>query len=631
MINGVTEHRVQSLMPVWLPLPAEEESDKVVYGSCYPLMSRASGFMMIFPLDSGIKEQIVGLAADSGLGIEPAFYEGVVDIIGPRAKALGSAAGVLVDLPWEFVENLVKAVMLRGSAARTTTVRAFKVEDVVGKPAAASSLELANQWISSELDEDSAQEYLTGVEAEEELQPSSPAQDEAETLRARVAQLESELKAAQSNRPAMTTASPHLPTRGKHAQEQRLFVHPTPKMSAVDLKRLQQLAGTPPDPSSCSGNSGCFVGRDRERGGRGFRPDARSQVARRSFARSYAEADADAGAAEQSSASEDFGQQGKHRSYGKPPLQRRGQRVRQQLLRGKGLRGSRHVSSHHPGSFSSCRSCESKCVAGTGNFSGSRGQGSHEDLLRTSSSPCRQSLACTRGSACRRGLVNCSSISQHRNARLSRTNDDVCRTISTRFKQDRARVADGRICRAKQSPAVLSEENSRVETLHPIGVSHLGQCEPCISSRLGLSPSSHGISRISKTNGSSQRGRRFVTCEAAKETTKTKGKGQRKRKGRRECRGLDKHAAPFSKICREPLSGHDQVCAMSQPIVQQDSSALETNSFADFSNSCFPGPYDLPEPNPPPHRVFNSCQLMQAIGRSFLKANTALGFRPILL
>ena len=93
---------------------------------CYPLMSRASGFMMIFPLDSGIKEQIVGLAADSGLGIEPAFYEGVVDIIGPRAKALGSAAGVLVDLPWEFVENLVKAVMLRGSAARTTTVRAFK-------------------------------------------------------------------------------------------------------------------------------------------------------------------------------------------------------------------------------------------------------------------------------------------------------------------------------------------------------------------------------------------------------------------------------------------------------------------------------------------------------------------------
>lgn len=247
VINGVTEHRVQSLMPVWLPLPAEEESDKVVYGSCYPLMSRASGFMMIFPLDSGIKEQIVGLAADSGLGIEPAFYEGVVDIIGPRAKALGSAAGVLVDLPWEFVENLVKAVMLRGSAARTTTVRAFKVEDVVGKPAAASSLELANQWISSELDEDSAQEYLTGVEAEEELQPSSPAQDEAETLRARVAQLESELKAAQSNRPAMTTASPHLPTRGKHAQEQRLFVHPTPKMSAVDLKRLQQLASTPPD------------------------------------------------------------------------------------------------------------------------------------------------------------------------------------------------------------------------------------------------------------------------------------------------------------------------------------------------------------------------------------------------
>lgn len=247
VINGVTEHRVQSLMPVWLPLPAEEESDKVVYGSCYPLMSRASGFMMIFPLDSGIKEQIVGLAADSGLGIEPAFYEGVVDIIGPRAKALGSAAGVLVDLPWEFVENLVKAVMLRGSAARTTTVRAFKVEDVVGKPAASSSLELANQWISSELDEDSAQEYLTGVEAEEELQPSSPAQDEAETLRARVAQLESELKAAQSNRPAMTTASPHLPTRGKHAQEQRLFVHPTPKMSAVDLKRLQQLAGTRPD------------------------------------------------------------------------------------------------------------------------------------------------------------------------------------------------------------------------------------------------------------------------------------------------------------------------------------------------------------------------------------------------
>lgn len=247
VINGVTEHRVQSLMPVWLPLPAEEESDKVVYGSCYPLMSRASGFMMIFPLDSGIKEQIVGLAADSGLGIEPAFYEGVVDIIGPRAKALGSAAGVLVDLPWEFVENLVKAVMLRGSAARTTTVRAFKVEDVVGKPAASSSLELANQWISSELDEDSAQEYLTGVEAEEELQPSSPAQDEAETLRARVAQLESELKAAQSNRPAMTTASPHLPTRGKHAQEQRLFVHPTPKMSAVDLKRLQQLASTPPD------------------------------------------------------------------------------------------------------------------------------------------------------------------------------------------------------------------------------------------------------------------------------------------------------------------------------------------------------------------------------------------------
>lgn len=247
VINGVTEHRVQSLMPVWLPMPAEEGSDNVVFGSCYPLMSRASGFMMIFPAHSGIQEQLIAVAAEIGGGVEPAFYEGTVDVVGSRGRALGSATAVLVDLSWEFVEKLVKAALLRGATARTTTVKTFKVEDTVGKPAAASSLELANQWISSELDDDTAQEYLTGVEQEEELEPQEPAQDEAENLRARVAQLESELKAAQLAKPAVGAAPSRPLARGKHAPEQQLFVHPTPKMSPVDLRRLQQLAGAPPD------------------------------------------------------------------------------------------------------------------------------------------------------------------------------------------------------------------------------------------------------------------------------------------------------------------------------------------------------------------------------------------------
>lgn len=163
-----------------------------------------------------------------------------------RRRPLGSAAALIADIPWVYLP-LFRRFAYRNDSVLLT----FRVDGALGKPTPAAA-ELASQrWIADVLDEDTAHEYASAVEApQEEVEPelleATPGQGgplgvagpEVAALRARLVQLETLL----ANRD---------PPAGPVGQPSRLGAmvfgnQPQPGLSPQDVEALKRAVGPPP-------------------------------------------------------------------------------------------------------------------------------------------------------------------------------------------------------------------------------------------------------------------------------------------------------------------------------------------------------------------------------------------------
>ncbi len=253
LANRAGNGRALATLVLGLPDPGDgeaEEAHNVALG--YLVYVRQGGFLVVFPCSDEVRSCLD--VHGEQVGSAPAYRTGQLDIETPRGRLLGQEEVDMVDMSWAFINLFAGAAALRGF--RDARVVQFKVHGEMGRPTKRSACELANDWISSMMPEEIAQEYLTGeefldepAEEEVELQPDqvqaepSTAAEEAAALRARVVELENMMKARSLGVPLHPAGATPKPA-GKAPP---LF--PGPKegqLSQAEWTRLQRLAGPPP-------------------------------------------------------------------------------------------------------------------------------------------------------------------------------------------------------------------------------------------------------------------------------------------------------------------------------------------------------------------------------------------------
>ena len=181
---------------------------------CYLIFVRAGGMMLAIPKSDFVHATIQDSEASSEGA--PEFSTVVVDMESSRGRRLGSSEVELVDLPWAFAPMFLvssKIGLLRGGS-----YIGFEIEGQPVRPVRDSLQDLATSWIAGTMEEDTAQEYLTG----EEVPPSPTPPDEAqatqaavlESQQARIAELEKLLAESQASArlPKAPSSSTVLPT-----------------------------------------------------------------------------------------------------------------------------------------------------------------------------------------------------------------------------------------------------------------------------------------------------------------------------------------------------------------------------------------------------------------------------------
>ena len=225
---------------------------------CYAVYIRDGGFMVVFPANEDIRSAVQAMDRKDAVE-EPAFYEGEVRSESMKGKAGDLIPVFLVDFPWAMVGYFAFSTGLKSNLLKQVVFPFGSGEQKV-RPARVSTFNLADEWISQGgMDEDTAQDYLTGEDAEEELEqaklalgrqrpltrpiaPDSQA-DDPEELKARVLELEQQLKDAQRTKPQGPSGFV-----GATAQAPPLFQNSAARgeIRAEDWARLQQLAGPAP-------------------------------------------------------------------------------------------------------------------------------------------------------------------------------------------------------------------------------------------------------------------------------------------------------------------------------------------------------------------------------------------------
>ena len=218
------------------------------------VMIRENGFMLVIPSAEVAHRAVEALSPDGAS--EPMFFQGEVELINTRGRVVGRTEVELVDLPWELVGCFTAAVQFRGSAAQQFRVLGFQDRGNSGKPSPGSVSELANAWLD-QMDQDTAQEYLTGVELD--MEEEEPVQDLASRhqptvdadvvsqLQARIAELESMLGNPAPSAVPMVPPMPAAPKLGGQAKSAGLFQSMGVKqVSPQDWAKLKSLAGSPP-------------------------------------------------------------------------------------------------------------------------------------------------------------------------------------------------------------------------------------------------------------------------------------------------------------------------------------------------------------------------------------------------
>ena len=213
--------------------------------STYLLRCRERGFMAVFPN----VEEVMPVLENFEVGAEE---DGVVvsevemEFETARRRPLGSASALIADIPWVYLP-LFRRFAYRNDSVLLT----FRVDGALGKPTPAAAEFASQRWIADVLDEDTAHEYASAVEApqedgEPELLEAAPGQDgphgvagpEVAALRARLVQLETLL----ANRD---------PPAGPAGQPSRLEAmvfgnQPQPGLSPQDVEALKRAVGPPP-------------------------------------------------------------------------------------------------------------------------------------------------------------------------------------------------------------------------------------------------------------------------------------------------------------------------------------------------------------------------------------------------
>ena len=245
----------RALCGMFLPLPRDEDHpDMVVVASVFLVYVRSGGFMVVVPPDENVRLALAHLE-DPSAELPVALQAGEIALETARGRAVGEGAVELVDLPWDAVGGFVATTSLRGAALREARVISFRAGagDLGGlRPVKEAAHGLADAWILEGMDDEAAQDYVTGEElSDQELQPAAPPgsvvpeemNNEVLRLRQRVAELEAAAQ-ARTQKSVYTAAPKPQPKAGP-------FFAPTgPQESATltteDWSKLQMLAGSPP-------------------------------------------------------------------------------------------------------------------------------------------------------------------------------------------------------------------------------------------------------------------------------------------------------------------------------------------------------------------------------------------------
>lgn len=171
-----------------------------------------------------------------------------MDVETPRGRALGKADALFVDVPWGMAPHFLAFSSLRSQSLRDCRVEHFVIEGTKGRPSKDAAFVVADGWIAENMEEASAQEYLTGQEVdpdEEEKEVIAGGQDPSVAqLLARVAELEEQISASKHQEQLARGPLPELP--GKPARAPPLFGNPDQTMSPAAWEKIQRLAGSPP-------------------------------------------------------------------------------------------------------------------------------------------------------------------------------------------------------------------------------------------------------------------------------------------------------------------------------------------------------------------------------------------------
>ena len=228
----------------------EEFPFSIVVG--YIVYVRQGGFLVMFPQHDSLvvflEEVFREVESD---GVLSRVVE--VDVETPRGRGLGTAGAVLIDLSWAAVGKFVTGTTFKASSLSGVQALQFVVSDTLARPSKESAYQAADEWIVDNMPQESAQDYLTGEELEEEVrdppdhhqgrQQRGEQEDVTAALQDRIIELELQLKRAEGRQVPAPKGAPMAPS----SKAPPLFPdHSIPEMSTAAWARLQSLAGSPP-------------------------------------------------------------------------------------------------------------------------------------------------------------------------------------------------------------------------------------------------------------------------------------------------------------------------------------------------------------------------------------------------
>lgn len=162
-----------------------------VEGVTAPPELRLRGFMLAVPNSEVLQDAILQLELGE---VAPAFHPVSVEVLTARGKSLQIGEIFLVDLPWSAAPFFCQPITKRGFFRDAEFVQ-VAVGDKVGKPSKEQVFAAAEAWIAAGMDEDTAQEYMTGDEALDAEEPdvSQPGRPQVSVIQARASLKKSKL------------------------------------------------------------------------------------------------------------------------------------------------------------------------------------------------------------------------------------------------------------------------------------------------------------------------------------------------------------------------------------------------------------------------------------------------------